>query len=242
MDAHLTTGTDTVDVDQADPEAPYGRRPDGTAYKRDPEQMRRIREARGSSSGRARKTGAAPRPASPRGTTAAAKPAAKKTQVRYGAGIARAIVSGSNLLLQDPVERAIMRHQGAQLAVIVDRLLEEDPRLLQWAERIRSKWTGGAKGELAAWTVATGGMVAVQRGYRHPLMVLAFGGVIEQCQAEAILHEQQQAEDRAAMAVLMEQYEREQREYVAQATAAMAADERPPSPSPFSAFAEARGP
>lgn len=243
MDAVLTSGTEDTDVqeDTVDPDAPYGRRPDGTAYKRDPEQMRRIREARGGAGGRRRPSPAGPAPARPSRAPTAGKPAAKKQQVRYGAGIAKAIVNGSNLLLSDPVEQAIMRHQGAQLAAILDRVLDEDPRLLQWVERIRTRFAGGAKGELAAWAAGTGGLLAVQRGYRHPLLVLVFGSVLEQCKADALVHQQQQAEARAEYAAMMEQVAEEERRIMAEYAAAAPAPE-PARPSPFSSFAEARGP
>lgn len=238
MDALLTSGTESVDEDQdvtTDPAAPYGRRPDGTPYKRDPAQMARIRAARGAGSAGARKGG--PAPARPSRTAGpAVKGSPKKSRPQYGKSVASAVVTGANAMLTDPVERAIMRHQGARLALIVDRLLDEDPRLLQWVERLRLRMAGGAKGEAVAWVAGTGMLMAVHRGYRHPVLVGMFGGALEQIQAEAVAHEQQQAADRAELAAMMQQLADEEKRIVAE-YAANAEAPAAPMAAPFAQFA-----
>lgn len=243
MDAHLTAGTETDVGDQdvtVDREAPYGRRPDGTPYKRDPEQMRRIRESRGSGAGISRKAGPAPaRPSRPAST--AGKPPPKKARSAYGAGVARAVVNGANLMFADPVERAIMRHQGVKLAVIVDRMLDEDPRLLQWIERLRLRMAGGAKGEALAWMAGTGGLLAVHRGYKHPLLAMAFGAALEQIHVEAVAYERQAAIDRAELEAMLAEIQAEESQIQAQ-YAAQTQVPGPPLASPMAQFADARAP
>jgi hypothetical protein len=222
MDDITTSGADVVGEDQAvtDPAAPWGINPrTGKPYKRDPDVMRRVREAR-FAGGR----GPKPRAASPARASQKAGPAApKKRTPRYGETVARWFVTGSSAILADPIEQHIMRTQSVQLAVIVDRVLEEDPRLVAWIERLRLRLAGGAKGELLAWGAMTGGLVAVNRGYRHPVLVFALGGALEAIKVGAVAYEQAQAEERQKMAALMAEYAAEEERAKAEYEAALSA-------------------
>lgn len=137
MDASLTAGADVVDVGQADaPDAgPWGLNPKtGQPYKRDPKQMANIRLARFGGGKRAN----TPKPA----TKAAGRPAVKATvdkakTAAYGAACAKWFLRATDAVLKDPVERAIMRRQAVDLALIVDKLLQEDPRIMRWVERLQ---------------------------------------------------------------------------------------------------------
>jgi hypothetical protein len=223
MDDITTAGADVVDVDQAatDPDAPWGiNQRTGKPYKRDPDVMRRVREARFGGGRR----GTTPRAASPARPSQKAGPAApKKRAPKYGETVARWFVTGSSAILSDPVEQHIMRTQSLQLAVIVNRVLEEDPRLVAWIERLRLRLAGGAKGELLVWGAMTGGLVAVNRGYRHPMLVFALGGALEAIKVGAVQYEQAQAEERAKMAALMAEYAAEEERAKAEYEAAVAA-------------------
>jgi hypothetical protein len=224
MDDVTTSGADTVDVDQAatpDPDAPWGRKADGTPYKRDPDVMRRVREQRFKRT----RPGTPPRAASPARPSQKAGTAGtrKRDDRKYGTTVAKWFVRGSDMLLQDPVEKHIVRTQSVQLAVIVDRVLDEDPRLMVWIERLRLRLAGGAKGELLGWGATTGLLVAMNRGYKHPLLSMALGGVLETIQVDAVRYEQAQAEDRRKMAEMMEEIAREEARARAEYEAALAA-------------------
>lgn len=211
MEDTITSGTEAPDDDEDQAvHAPYGVNPKtGKPYKRDPAQMAQIRAQRGNSRGGSR--GPAPaRGAQPsRPATGGRKPPARK-RPEYGAQIARAVVTGSNMFLADPVEQAIMRHQGAQLAVVIDRMLDEDPRMLRWVEKLKLRMAGGAKGDALMWLASTGGLIGINRGFKHPLLFALFGATLDQVRADAVRHEQQQAQARAEMADIMAQYAAEE--------------------------------
>jgi hypothetical protein len=206
VDDDLTSGTEAQDqVSRETPGAPWGLNPKtGEPYKRDPDVMRRVREARfgGRGGRRTNVRGAAPRGGAPVGKPA---PTRKGPSPKYGPTVAKWFVTGTAALMPDPVDQAIMRHQAVDLALIVDKLLAEDPKLLQWVERLRLKFTGGAKGELAGWAMVTGGLVAMNRGYQHPVLALMLGGALEGIKADAIRFEAQRSADRAAMEALFAQ-------------------------------------
>lgn len=237
MDETLTSGTDVVGdlgawsvpgappgEDQGvtpvtpDPAAPFGRKPDGTPYKRDPNVMRAVRAAR---FGGGRRRAAPPRAASPTRTPDAPKGTRKPSAPKYGVTIARWMVRGTDALLPDPVDRQIFRTQSVQLALILDKMCAEDPRFVQWIERLRLRLAGGAKGELVAWSATTGLLVAMNRGYRHPMLALALGGALEQIKVQAAQYEQAALAERVDMERMFAELAAEEERIRAEALASM---------------------
>lgn len=224
MTEDLTSGTVVDDAERAgltpkaEFDAPWGYKPDGTAYKRDPEQMRNVRAARFSGGRSSNARPAQPKTAKP---AAGGRPATKsavdtKKTAAYGAAAARWFMRGSDALIKDPIERGIMRRQAVDLALVVDKLLQEDARLLAWIDRLKLRLAGGAKGELLVWTISTGMLFALHRGYKHPMLELAFRSTLDQITVDSVQYERTQEQERQQMLALIAEYEREEKELLAQ--------------------------
>lgn len=167
----------TAAVAPATPDAPWGINPrTGQPYKRDPALFAHLRgKPRGTASRRARR-----RPPAPAGPTAPApsRPAGAKRPA-YGKRVAEIGALGL-VLVPDPVDREIVARQLTDLGPIVDRLAADSPAVAAFLDRYLINVTGGAWLELAMWGAVTGGMLALNHGVHHPLlMVIAGAGVAE---------------------------------------------------------------
>lgn len=168
-------------------DAPWGVNPrTGRPYKRDPALFAHLRgQPRGSASKRPRRSRRAPTPSGPTSPAPSTRPApAGGKRPAYGKRVAELGKIGM-VLVPDPVDREILAMQLAQLAPIVDQLCAESPALATFLDRYLMKLAGGAKVDLAVWAATTGGLLAMNHGVHHPLLVAFLGAGLQTARERA---------------------------------------------------------
>jgi hypothetical protein len=140
--------------------------------------------ARGGRTSRRRTTAkkTAPRKAAPKKATT---PAGVRRQ-RYGDRIVGWGKLGVGLVAKDPVSHSLLMHQVHELGPIVDSLAEEDPRVAAALDKLFGVFgKGGAWAKLGGWAVATGGSLALVRGFQHPLLAMMCGPLVDSALVDA---------------------------------------------------------
>lgn len=167
-------------------DAPWGVNPrTGRPYKRDPALFAHLRgQPRGSASKRPRRSRRAPTPSGPTSPAPSTRPAPAGKKPAYGKRVAELGKIGM-VLVPDPVDREILAMQLAQLAPIVDQLCAESPALATFLDRYLMKVAGGAKVDLAVWAATTGGLLAMNHGVHHPLLVAFLGAGLQTARERA---------------------------------------------------------
>lgn len=172
--------------------APWGINPrTGTAYKRDPRFFEHLRGSR-TATRRGKKT-AAPAAAGP-----AVKPApARRTgKPEY----AKRIVEVGRLglmLVHDPVDRAIVEMQLPVVAVAVEKCAMHYQWLADILDRVLLAGGGLGPATDLIFAVGTGaGLIALNHGNTHPVLIAMFGATLQQLQVQA-LQQQQATNDQA---------------------------------------------
>jgi hypothetical protein len=125
----------------------------------------------------------------PKKTTSAPKSPAGVRRQKYGDRLVGWAKLGAGTLARDPVQRALLVGQAVELGPIIDSLAEEDPRVAAVLDKIVGWFgKGGAWAKLGGWGVATGGALAMTRGYQHPLLAMMCGPLVEKTINEAAMN------------------------------------------------------
>lgn len=178
--------TDTAPA-APDPEAPFGRREDGTPYKRDPKFFAHLRGQGGRNTKKRTPAGAKPAGPAPSRPARAGKPDYAKRIVQLGALALP--------LIPNVTDRKITEMMLPGWAASVERLALTYPAVAQLLDRLLLAGDGaGPAVDFVLTTVTCGGLMYLNHGGTHPMLLAMFGAQLQALQVAAL---QQQAADQA---------------------------------------------
>lgn len=208
----------TSEAPVTDPEAPWGRRPDGTPYKRDPAAFAHLRgKPFGSSNGMGRaptKRGAPAAPGKPVKRPSVASPL-KHDAAGYAARFRKGIMAAAKVVARRrPVPGALIAVQSASLADSWGEVAVEYPKLGRLMDRLSK---GTVLSDAIGGTMQLTLMIAYTEGMLR-------GTWLEDIVADAVHESMRKFMDAEEFADFRERAEKAEAERAAQAARAEAAD------------------